>query len=64
MAFATAGAGKIAAPGRALAIVVVGNGERRAATAGHEKHPQRGFGLLAGFGLATGLHYDDSSTVA
>lgn len=47
--FAAAGAGQIAAPRSALAIVVLGHREGGAATARHEKHAE-GLGLLRGSG--------------
>ena len=40
MAFAAAGADQIAAPGGALAIVVLGDGEGGAAAAGDEEHAE------------------------
>ena len=44
MAFAAAGAGHVAAPGRAFAIVVFGHGEGCAATAWDQEHAEGSFG--------------------
>ena len=44
VALAAAGADQVAAPGRALAIVVLGHGEGRATTAGDEEHAEGAFG--------------------
>src|SRR5579864_2316082 len=68
VALAASGAGKITAPGRALMIIVLGDGKGCAAAAWNQKHAQgrgtflalaSGFGF---FGLAAFLH--DSSTAA
>ena len=44
VALAAAGADQIAAPGRALAIVVLGHGEGCAAAAGDQKHAEEALG--------------------
>ena len=44
MALAAAGTGHVAAPSRALAIVVLGYGEGGAATAGDQEHAEGAFG--------------------
>jgi len=45
VALAASGAGQIAAPGGALAIVVLGNSERRSAAAGDQEHAERALGF-------------------
>src|SRR5208282_3845009 len=77
VAFAAAGAGQVAAPGRALAVVVFGDGKGCAAAARDQKHLERGRALLSSgldfardfasdsagrLGLPPRLH--DSSTAA
>src|SRR5689334_21577481 len=62
VALAAAGANQEAAPCRSLMIVVLGDGEGRAATARDQEHPQVGVLLRAAFGF--GRSSQDSSTTA
>ena len=56
VALAAAGTDEITSPRRALVIVVLGDGECCAATAGDEEHAQRRAGFRTLLGLASRFH--------
>jgi hypothetical protein len=56
---AASGANQVAAPGGALAVVILGDREGRAAAAGDQEHAKVRLGFLRGRAFDMGLHDAD-----